>query len=119
MYAHALAPTELGSFQPRSKRMQTSVPYCFILDDTYRVIMAGPSGGDDPLAPFYASDSAPDVLPAPIDQVVRALTAAWRSTRTASSASASVNDVQVTVAPLHGTEGRKIAVFVRKVESED
>ena len=118
MYAPALAQSELGAYQPRSKRMQSSVPYCFILDDTYRVIMAGPSGGDDPLAPFYASDSAPDVLPAPIDRVVRALTAAWRSTRTAASASAAVNDVQVTVAPLHGTEGRKIAVFVRRIEDE-
>lgn len=96
--------------------MQSSVPYCFILDDSYRVVMAGPSGGDDPLAPLYAADSEPDILPGPVDRVVRALTAAWRSTRMAASASAAVNDLQVTVAPLHGTDGRKIAVFVQRVD---
>ena len=119
MYAPALAQSEIGAYLPRRKRMQSSVPYCYILDDTYRVIMAGPSGGDDPLAPLYASDSAPDVLPAAVDRVVRALTVAWRSTRTAASASASISDLQVTVAPLHGSEGRKIAVFVSRLERED
>ncbi len=116
MYAPALTMTGFPDRRPRSTRMRSSVPYCFILDDTYRIVMAGPSGGEDPLGPFYASDSEPDVLPGPVDRVVRALTAAWRSTRTAASASAAVNDLQVTVAPLHGTDGRKIAVFVQRVE---
>ena len=119
MYAPSFAgplPTDV-SF--RSKRMRSSVPYCYILDDSYRVIMAGPSGGDNPLASFYDADSTPELLPGPVDRVVRALTAAWRSTRTAASATASVNDLQVTVAPLHGGDGRRIAVFVQRLPDRD
>ena len=119
MYAPVLAQSEHDAYQPRNKRMQSPVPYCYILDDMYRVIMAGPSGGDDPLAPLYVSDSSPDALPPKIDRVVRALTGAWRSSRNASSVSASISDLQVTVAPLHGNEGRKIAVFVSRLERED
>ncbi len=98
-----LAPTE-------------AVPYTFILDDAYRVVMAGPSGGDDPLAPLYAADSEIDELPGPIDRVVRALTAAWRTTRPTGGVTAMVSNLQVTVAPLHGYDGRRIAVFVRRNE---
>jgi hypothetical protein len=99
----------------RAGRVRSGVPYCFILDETYKVVMAGPSGGEDPLSQMYGADAKPDVLPGPIDRVVRALTAAWRSTAPASSASAALSDLQVTVAPLHGFEGRRIAVFVERV----
>ena len=99
----------------RSGRVRSGVPYCFILDETYKVVMAGPSGGEDPLAQLYAADARPDVLPSPIDRVVRALTSTWRSTAPASSASAALGDLRVTVAPLHGFEGRRIAVFVERV----
>lgn len=92
----------------------TDVPYCFILDDTYRVVMAGPSGGDDPLSHLYLADSATDCLPRPIDRVVRALTATWRMSSSATMATASVNELHVTVAPLHGAEGRRIAVFIKR-----
>jgi hypothetical protein len=90
-----------------------SVPYCFILDDAYRVVMAGPSGGADPLAPLYAADSEVDELPGPIDRVVRALTATWRTSRPIASVTAMVQHLRVTVAPLHGYDGRRIAVFVQ------
>lgn len=93
-----------------------AVPYCFILDDAYRVVMAGPSGGSDPLAPMYRADSKADALPGPIDRVVRALTATWRSTQAAKTATACVSELQVTVAPLHGETGRRIAVFVQRGE---
>ena len=121
MYAPVFRETPMTrqqGLQPQ-ERSRTDVPYCFILDDTYRVIMAGPSGGDDPLAPMYASDSGPDALPGPIDKVVRALTATWRSSSGTLSATAAVSDLQVTVAPLHGYEGRRIAVFVRRSEKGD
>ena len=98
----------------RAGRVRDGVPYCFILDETYRVVMAGPSGGEDPLSEMYGADAKPDVLPGPIDRVVRALTSAWRSTAPATSSSAAISDLQVTVAPLHGFEGRRIAVFVER-----
>jgi hypothetical protein len=87
-------------------------PYCFILDDTYHVVMSGPSGGQDPLAPMYQPEAQADELPGPIDRVVRALTATWRTRRPPANATATVSDLQVTVAPLHGNDGRRIAVFV-------
>ncbi len=112
MYAQALRFDEFnGSLEGRRR---AGVPYCFILDEAYQVVMAGPSGGTDPLAPMYDANSEINVLPGPIDRVVRALTATWRSSRTASSATAAVSDLQVTVAPLHGNEGRRIAVFVQR-----
>lgn len=120
MYASVFEGTPLTHQKPeisRGERLRGNVPYCFILDDTYRVVMAGPSGGDDPLAPMYGSDSGPDALPGPIDKVVRALTATWRSTSSAASSTAAVSDLQVTVAPLHGFDGRRIAVFVQRSES--
>ena len=98
----------------RQQRFEGAVPYCFILDEAYRVVMAGPSTGEDPLASMYDASSGVDALPGPIDRVVRALTAAWRNPRTASPATAAVSDLQVTVAPLHGYDGRRIAVFVQR-----
>ena len=108
--AEMLPPTML-------ERTQGTVPYTFILDDTYHVVMAGPTTGHDPLAEFYEADSQTDALPGPIDRVVRALTASWRSTRPASAATASVNNLQVIVAPLHGFDGRRIAVFIHRGEA--
>ena len=98
----------------RSERKSSTVPYCFILDETYRVVMAGPSNLGDPLANLYAMDAQPDVLPGPIDRVVRALTATWRSSQDAKAASAAVSELDVTVAPLHGFDGRRIAVYVSR-----
>ncbi|HTX57728.1 MAG TPA: hypothetical protein VMD47_11575 [Candidatus Acidoferrales bacterium] len=111
MYAQPLTVKESIPVVPESP-----IPYCFILDDTYRVVMAGPSGGEDPLAPLYAADSRIDELPGPIDRVVRALTATWRTSRAPSNVSAIVSNLQVTAAPLHGYDGRRIAVFIRRHE---
>jgi hypothetical protein len=112
MYARPLAVKEtLDEAHP--------IPYCFILDDAYRVVMAGPSGGEDPLAPLYAADSRIDELPGPIDRVVRALTATWRTSRAPANMSAVVSQLHVTVAPLHGYDGRRIAVFVSRDEARN
>lgn len=117
MYARAMT---IAQTAPSAKPPEASpVPYCFILDDAYRVIMAGPSGGDDPLAALYAADSRIDELPGPIDRVVRALTATWRTSRAPSNVSAVVSHLHVTVAPLHGYDGRRIAVFVNRPERMD
>jgi hypothetical protein len=97
-----------------SQASAETIPYCFILDDNYRVVMAGPSGGEDPLALMYAADSQIDELPSPIDRVIRALTATWRTCRPLASVTAVVSNLKVTVAPLHGHEGRRIAVFVQR-----
>ena len=112
MYAPALTIAE--SLPPSTESQAPPVPYCFILDDAYRVLMAGPSGGGDPLAALYAADSRIDELPGPIDRVVRALTATWRTSRAPSNATAVVSHLHVTVAPLHGYDGRRIAVFVNR-----
>jgi hypothetical protein len=112
MYARPLTVTEA---LPSAVQPETSpIPYCFILDDAYRVLMAGPSGGEDPLSALYAADSRIDELPGPIDRVVRALTATWRTSRAPSNVTAVVSHLHVTVAPLHGYDGRRIAVFVNR-----
>jgi hypothetical protein len=114
MYAPATPPDVqiLG----KDERFRAALPYCFILDDSYRVVMAGPSGGDDPLASLYEADSQVDELPGPVDRVVRALTASWQWSPAIGSSTAAVHDLQVTVAPLHGQEGRRIAVFVHRTD---
>jgi len=113
-----LARMESEETAPMSRlhadQLRSSVPYCFILDDSYHVVMAGPSTVGDPLASLYGMDSQPDILPGPIDRVVRALTATWRTMQPTRSASACVSDLNVTVAPLHGHTGRRIAVFVQR-----
>lgn len=101
----------------RNERSRGIVPYCFILDDTYRVIMAGPSTMNNPLAALYGVDSRADSLPDEIDAVVRALTATWVSATSAGCAAATIHNMEVTVAPVHGHEGRRIAVFVRRLSS--
>jgi hypothetical protein len=112
MYASASVPEV---FPVRGdERLRGALPYCFILDEAYHVVMAGPSNGDDPLAHLYEADSQTDVLPGPVDRVVRALTACWAASQPARSATAAVHDLQVTVAPLHGFNGRRIAVFVQR-----
>ncbi len=113
MYARPLSVKETLPGAPEAH----VIPYCFILDDSYRVVMAGPSGGEDPLAPLYAADSRIDELPGPIDRVVRALTATWRTSRAPANMSAVVSHLHVTVAPLHGYDGRRIAVFVIRNDS--
>jgi hypothetical protein len=110
----ALPASIKDSVMPVTPPEEEQIPYCFILDDAYRVVMAGPSGGEDPLAPLYVADSKIDELPGPIDRVVRALTATWRTCRPVASVSAMVSKLKVTVAPLHGQDGRRIAVFVRR-----
>lgn len=90
-------------------------PYCFILDDGYRVVMAGPSDASDPLGHLYDAASAVDALPGPIDRAVRALTASWRtSSDEILMANAAVKGLHLTVAPLHGSDGYRIAVFIRR-----
>ena len=113
MYAAAL---ETHVNNRRSDRALGDVPYCFILDDAYRVMLAGPSTAEDPLAHLYAAEAQADALPGPVDRVVRALTATWRMPRTALQATAAINNLHVTVAPLHGFEGRRIAVFVQRID---
>ncbi|HTX59349.1 MAG TPA: hypothetical protein VMH02_06675 [Verrucomicrobiae bacterium] len=115
MYARAITVKDV--LPPGTASQPNPVPYCFILDDTYRVIMAGPSGGEDPLAPLYDAQSRVDELPGPIDRVVRALTATWRTSRAPSNVTAMVSHLHVTVAPLHGYDGRRIAVFVNRPEA--
>jgi hypothetical protein len=115
MYAAALSVKDsVVPGIPPAHNVDEALPYCFILDDAYRVVMAGPSGGEDPLAPLYAADSKIDELPSPIDRVVRALTATWRTSRPMASVAAMVSHLKVTVAPLHGHDGRRIAVFVQR-----
>lgn len=116
MYAATLGTKEAIAPVVPAQSPPEAVPYCFILDDAYRVVMAGPSGGEDPLASLYAADSAIDQLPGPIDRVVRALTATWRMSRPISNVTAMVQNLSVTVAPLHGLDGRRIAVFVQRYE---
>ncbi len=108
------AALEDARFVPTPAENRSGVPYCFILDDSYHVIMAGPSGNEEPFAELYDADSKADSLPGPIDRLVRVLTAAWRSSSPASPVAASVNHLKVTVAPLHGYAGRRIAVFVER-----
>jgi len=117
MYATSLEDPQFPRLQLVPELSSAEVPYCFILDDAYHVVMAGPSTGADPLASLYQADSQIDALPGPIDRVVRALTAAWRSARPANAATAAVNELQVTVAPLHGHDGRHIAVFVQRSDA--
>lgn len=106
--------TPIEAQAPNPQTPDGAVPYCFILDEAYHVVMAGPSTGFDPLAQLYEADSKIDALPGPIDRVVRALTASWKANQPAANANAIVNELKVTIAPLHGYDGRRIAVFVQR-----
>jgi hypothetical protein len=85
-------------------------PYCFILDQAYRVLMAGPCDAAE-----AASTSAAPVgsLPLPLDRAVRALTASWKSDAEGGS-NAGVAGLHLTIAPVPGSDGARIAVFVRR-----
>lgn len=88
-------------------------PYCFILDEAYRVVMAGPTEARGALAPLDEAGS-PDALPPPIERAVRALTANWHgSPPEAETANAAVRGLYVSVAPLP-QRGGNIAVLVRR-----
>ncbi len=44
---------------------QPEIPYCFVLDDDYRVVMAGPANAVDPSARSTATMPPPMRSPAP------------------------------------------------------
>jgi hypothetical protein len=91
-----------------------SAPRCYILDESYRLVLACPPSPDDPLNHLYGVDSRPDALPTDVESTVRGLTMRWERIDEALEASALVGDVRVTVAPLHGEVGRHIAVFIER-----
>jgi len=111
MYATAIPEAERPA--PNQNR-NGEIPYCFVLDDSYKVVMAGPASAVDPLGALYGADSAPESLPGPIDRAVRAMTSGWRSSRNAGSNAAVVSGFRVTVAPLNGETGRRMAVFIER-----
>jgi len=94
--------------------LEASAPYTYILDDAFRVVMAGPSNDEDPLTELYDAVSASDALPTPIDHAVRALTASWKSPDAASAVKVAFRGMHLTVAPLHGVDGYRIAVFIHR-----
>ncbi len=114
MYALATEAIEPSAPTLTAAGGQPEIPYCFVLDDDYRVVMAGPASAVDPFGSLYGDDSTPDALPGPIDRAVRAMTSNWRSTRTAGSNAAIVSGFRVIVAPLNGESGRRMAVFVER-----
>ena len=85
---------------------------CYILDESFRVTLARPAAGTDPLAPLYTADSKIDALPLEVEAAVRTLTAGWFERSTAPWASATLADLRVSVVPLHGPAGLHIGVFV-------
>jgi hypothetical protein len=91
-----------------------TAPWCYILDESYRLVLACQSSTDDPLNHLYAADSRPDALPREVESTVRGLTSLWSRSGEAIEASASLEGVRITVAPLHGEVGRHIAVFVER-----
>lgn len=91
-----------------------SIPYCYVLDEQYRVVMAGPAECPDPLAAYYDVHAAPEMLPEAIDGVVRSVTQSWSSTRAPETISMSLAEFEVAVSPLHGEGGRRMAVFVQR-----
>ena len=85
---------------------------CYILDEQFRVTLARPVAGADRLAPFYSAHSAIDALPAQFELAVRTLTEDWFSRRSVASESAIIDDLRISVVPLHGPAGLHIGVFV-------
>ena len=114
MYALAEQPIQPSAPLQSAPSGQAEIPYCFVLDDDYRVVMAGPANAVDPFGSLYGDDAATDALPGPIDRAVRAMTSSWRSSRTAGSNAAVVSGFRVIVAPLNGESGRRMAVFVER-----
>ena len=89
-------------------------PRCYILDEEFNVKLAVRSAADDPLNHLYTHESAINALPAPVEQIVRRLTADWRDAREAKDASATLESLVISVTPLHGSGGRHTGVFVRE-----
>jgi hypothetical protein len=85
---------------------------CYVLDESFRVTLARPAAGSDPLAPFYTADSKIDALPDPVESAVRTLTDGWFGRRLPAWGCATVADLRVSVVPLHGPAGLHIGVFV-------
>ena len=91
-----------------------ATPHCYILDENFRVKLARPGTAGDPLNRFYTTDSAIDALPAPIETVVRDLTAHWGDTHVDECVSAIIDEICVSVTPLHGPQGRHLGVFIEQ-----
>ena len=92
--------------------MDHTTPRCYVLDETYRLVLASAPSPDDPLYPLYDADSSPEALPAEIEHTVRSLTGRWEPTSQPVEGSALTRGLRVTVVPLHGAGGRHIAVFI-------
>jgi hypothetical protein len=90
----------------------TAAPRCYVLDETYKLVLASAPSPDDPLYPFYDADSSPNALPAEIERTVRTLTGRWERMSQPVEDSAQIRGLHVTVVPLHGAGGRHIAVFI-------
>lgn len=90
----------------------TTTPHCYILDERFRLLLAGPSSETDPFTPLYDPSSAIDALPPVIETAVRQMTAVWTQHSAGSALSTVVGDWRISVAPLHGSGGRHIGVFV-------
>ncbi len=92
--------------------MDHTAPRCYVLDETYRLVLASAPSPDDPLYPLYDAESKPDALPAEIERTVRTLTGRWERMSQPVEGSARIRGLRVTVVPLHGAGGRHIAVFI-------
>ncbi|MBV8197463.1 MAG: hypothetical protein JO263_04970 [Candidatus Eremiobacteraeota bacterium] len=91
---------------------QSAPPRCYILDDRYRLILACRPSPDDPLNRFYHVDTPADTLPAEIENAVRSMTSAWERYGDPAVGATIVCGMRITVAPLHGSAGPHVAVFV-------
>ena len=92
--------------------MDHSAPRCYVLDETYRLVLASAPSPQDPLYPFYDADSPADRLPAEIERTVQTLTGRWERLGQPAEGTALIRGLRVTVVPLHGAGGRHIAVFI-------
>jgi hypothetical protein len=99
--------------------MDHTTPRCYVLDETYRLVLASAPSPDDPLYPLYDADSSPEALPAEIERTVRSLTGRWDRTGQPVEGSALTSGLRVTVVPLHGAGGRHIAVFIEAEAGEE
>ena len=99
--------------------MDHPAPRCYVLDETFRLVLASAPSPDDPIYPLYDADSSPDRLPAEIERTVRTLTGRWERSSQPVEGSAVVRGLCVTVVPLHGAGGRHIAVFIETEADEE
>jgi hypothetical protein len=96
----------------RRVAMDDLAPRCYVLDETYKLVLASAPSPHDPLYPLYDAESAPNRLPSEIERSVRTLAGHWERTSQPQEGSALVRGLRVTVVPLHGAGGRHIAVFI-------